>query len=120
MDGESVTLTGLDYGDYFIDEVVPMNFSLVSISDGGMVAISKDDKVASITVKNEYEGDGWFYDDDERKNNFYVGIVAVNRNFMRESSIDLERDAILPKEEFLLQEPVLEKEENDLDGVKTW
>lgn len=108
--GSSKTLTGLEYGEYEIYEIVPMNYKPGRIESNGEVNIDKNNKQKSVEVTNSRTNDGYFYDDDERKNNFSVGVTPVSTS--RKQSIELEQDVILPKEEFLQEEILLEEDYN--------
>lgn len=72
--GCSITLTGLEYGEYRIEEVVPMNFKLVDITNNGTVEIGKDNKEPKVIIENKHTNDGWFTDEDEVENKFTVRV----------------------------------------------
>lgn len=73
--GESKTIENLDLGSYTISEIVPMNYKLVGISNPS-ITLTVNNLEHSTIVTNKHDNDGWFYDDDIRKNTFKVGIIS--------------------------------------------
>lgn len=74
---ESQTITGLIAGQYTISETSPMNFTLLGISMTSPI-ISLESPNPSITVINERSNDGWFYDDDNKDNEFETNFGELN------------------------------------------
>ncbi len=107
---ESGKIEGLEYGEYEIKEIIPMNFELVSISTK-VITISPSNIVDSAIVTNRRNNDGWFYDDDELVNNITVGVTTTrSRPIEERHPIDLEQDIVLPKEDFVDDEIILEED----------
>ena len=69
--GTQATLAGLKYGEYTIEEIVPMNFTQKSISSK-TITLNMQNKISTVTITNERTNDGWFYDDDRKDNHFTV------------------------------------------------
>ena len=63
--GTQATLAGLKYGEYTIEEIVPMNFTQKSISSK-TITLNMQNKISTVTITNERTNDGWFYDDDRK------------------------------------------------------
>lgn len=85
--GEEASITGLATGTYTIKEIIPMNFSLVSMIGDGIfdgisksftVEINENDLDKEITITNKRTNDGWFYDDNEKINSFTVRVNNEN------------------------------------------
>ena len=98
-DGESKTIKGLLPGSYTLKEIIPMNYDLEGMSGGNTSNISgntyslnilENDWNVAITVTNKRTNDGWFYDDDERENNFSVGIITVVSRIILEDEFKIE------------------------------
>ena len=82
---------GLKQGDYTATEnYLPYNYEKVSIS--APVRISYSNPEDTITVTNKPKTTGWFYDDDEKKNNFYVGIVTMPDMTFDSKKIEIAND----------------------------
>ncbi|MCF6465839.1 Cna B-type domain-containing protein [Clostridium sp. Cult2] len=80
--GESNTITGLVTGKYRIEEVVPMNYELVSISPSE-ITLTFESNEATATVTNKRTNDGWFWDDPGSKVNIFmmkIGFVELTSN----------------------------------------
>lgn len=108
-DGESATLTGLEYGEYRVEETVPMNYKLVGMTSGGIVTINKTNKYESVTVTNERTNDGWFWDDDVKINSFAIGESS-------QSSLPIRGRTMQAKLEFFLI-PLSMEIDNKSDNV---
>gem|GEM_PF-851907 len=109
--GESTTIEGLRLGDYRISEVVPMNFTLNSISSNS-IDITREKLNHSVSVINKRNNDGWFTDEDKVENRFTVmvkfasdvntdnenkqnNIVANARKVLQQVFYDYKRKLIL-------------------------
>lgn len=93
-------ISNLRPGDYQITEVVPMNYSLVSIENAN-VTITREmilnDQVVVVTVTNKKVNDSWFEDEDD-KDNFFTVVVSSTDN-QRSAAIMQSLKAVLPERE---------------------
>ena len=88
--GEFQTISGLEYGTYIIEEVVPMNFKLVGMTgdiENNKVTVDSN-KLKSVTINNKHTNNGWFWDDDEEVNTF--PIIIISEGTTSNKGIDLQ------------------------------
>lgn len=105
--GESETIENLELGSYTVSEIVPMNYELVDISSSE-ITLSLDNLNDISTVTNKPDNDSWFYDDDERKNNFSIGVTTANNHKEENTNrkVTLLVEAIMPNKLKAIEEDV--------------
>lgn len=69
--GQSVTLKGLEYGQYRIEEIVPMNYKSIK-GNGSLIEISEDTPKVEVVIENKVHNNSWFYHEDVKENSFKV------------------------------------------------
>jgi hypothetical protein len=72
-EGRPFEIGNLTSGSYRINEIVPMDYKLVSISSS-TVNIDRNNRTVKVTVRNQKSHTGWFKDVDERDNFITVGL----------------------------------------------
>ncbi|MDD4570684.1 MAG: VWA domain-containing protein, partial [Tepidanaerobacteraceae bacterium] len=112
---ETKQLGNLWPGPYEIAEVVPMDYSLISIVNSNFNITREmilNDTVVTVTVTNKKVNDSWFRDEDE-KNNFFTVVVSYNTN--NTTGQEKDENLIMGVESL---EAILPDREEDLETVE--